>query len=490
MTTGNHSLKELQEKIKELEMVFQSSHEEIFVTDANGTCIRVNPACERHYGLSGIELVGKNVYDLVEQKVFYPSATVVVLQEQRPVTLIQSTSTGRRLLVTANPVFDEAGNLIRVVSNSTDVTEILSLKQQVEEKERVIQEYTGQLERLRKSNLGLAGTLIAKSKPMMRVLQVLERVSQVDTNVLLLGESGVGKTEVAYWLHQISNRREGPFIEVNCGAIPPSLFEAELFGYEPGSFSGALSTGRIGLIESANKGTLFLDEIGELPLELQKKLLQVIQNKSFMRVGGRERVQTDVRFITATNQDLEKMLEEGTFRLDLYYRLNVVSVKIPPLRERPEDLIEMIFLFLARINQKYNFHKVLSASVIEQLLAYKWPGNVRELENVLERMAITSDSAVIHPESLAEVLSTNHAETNPEAMEAAEEYLQSLINNPNYTLDEMMQAIERKILAHFMKELGSTRKMAKRLGVSQSTISRRLQKQDSKRVKNATNMHF
>ncbi len=474
MAERDNEIKELLEKVQELEMVFQSSHDEIFVTDATGTCIRVNPSCERHYGLQGIELLGKNVFEMESEKIFYPSATVMVLKDKKPVTLIQSTSTGRRLHVTANPVFDADGNVFRVVSNSLDITEILTLKKQVEEMERVIKEYNGQLEQLRQSHLGRKGELIAKSKVMERVLQLLERVSQVNTSVLLLGESGVGKSEVAFWLHNISNRKNAAFIDVNCGAIPPSLFESELFGYEPGAFSGALSSGKVGLLESANNGTLFLDEVGELPLELQTKLLQVIQNQSFMRVGGREAKKIDVRFITATNQDLEKMVAEGTFRRDLYYRLNVVPVVIPPLRERTEDLIELIFLFMERINQKYSFQKRLSPSVIEKLLTYHWPGNVRELENVLERIAITSDSNEIFMESLYEVVRRDAKA--PDLQMAQTDYVKTLVSDPNLTLDDMLSLVEQEILAHCTHELGSMRKVAKRLGVSQSTISRRYKK--------------
>lgn len=468
-------LKELLEKNQELEMVFQSSHDEIFVTDETGTCIRVNPSCERHYGLQGIELLGRNVFEMEEKKIFYPSATVMVLREKKPVTMIQSTSTGRRLHVTANPVFDESGNLFRVVSNSLDITEILTLKKQVEEMEKVIKEYNGQLERLRQSHFGRKGALIAKSKAMKRVLQLLERVSQVNTSVMLLGESGVGKSEVAFWLHNISNRKEKAFIEVNCGAIPASLFESELFGYEAGAFSGALSSGRAGLLESANEGTLFLDEVGELPLELQTKLLQVIQNQSFMRVGGRELKKVDVRFITATNQDLEKMVSEGTFRKDLYYRLNVVPVKIPALHERTEDLIELIFLFMERINEKYHFQKTLSPSVLDKLLAYHWPGNVRELENVLERIAITSDCSEIYTDSLFDNLRSEGYHQS-EQMVSKEDFLKRLVSDPENTLDKMLFQVEQEIFAHFSKELGSMRKVAQRLGVSQSTISRRYKK--------------
>ena len=463
---------ELQEKIKELEMVFHSCHDEIFVTDAQGICIRVNPSCERHYGLEGIQLLGRNVYELEAEKVFYPSATVIVLEEERPVTLIQSTSNGRCLHVTANPVFDETGKLIRVVSNSLDITEILTLKRQIEEMEKVIQEYNGQLELLRK-DFGKTGPLVAKNKLMVKAMQVLERVSQVDTSVLLLGESGVGKSKLARWLHSISNRQQGPFIEVNCGAIPASLFESEFFGYEPGSFSGASNTGKVGLLESADKGTLFLDEIAELSLEHQAKLLQVIQNKSVMRIGGRKAIHIDVRFVAATNRDLVKMVDEGTFRKDLYYRLNVVPVHIPSLAERPEDLLEMIFLFMEKINTKYGFQKTLSHAVIEQLLAYSWPGNVRELENVLERLAVTSEGSLIYTDQLFEILNTQKSFEKQEDPKTG--FLEKYLSNPDLTLKDMLSMFENEIISFYMKELHSTRKVAKRLGVSQSTISRKFQ---------------
>jgi len=465
-------IKELMAKVKELEMVFHSSHDEIFVTDAQGICIRVNPSCERHYGLQGIELLGKSVYEMVEEKIFYPSATVIVLEEKRPVTLIQSTSTGRRLHVTANPVFDEEGNLIRVVSNSLDITEVLTLKQQVEEMEKVIQKYNGQLKQLRQDP-GQKWPLVAKSKAMVKAMEILERVAKVDSSVLLLGESGVGKSKLARWLHSISNRKDGPFLEVNCGAIPASLFESEFFGYEPGSFSGASNQGKVGLLEAANKGTLFLDEIAELSLEHQTKLLQVIQNRQVMRIGSRKPIEIDVRFVAATNRDLAKMVEEGSFRKDLYYRLNVVPVKIPSLAERPEDLIEMIFLFMQRINEKYNFNKTLSHNVIELLLSHSWPGNVRELENVLERLAVTSVGDVIVADHLFEILTPER--NRPAEKNATNDYLRRFLSNPELSLKDMLSIVEREIISFYMKELGSTRKVAKRLGVSQSTISRKYQ---------------
>ncbi|ADG07530.1 sigma-54 interaction domain-containing protein [Kyrpidia tusciae] len=470
----------LENRIQELEMVFQSSHDEIFVTDEHGVCIRVNPACERHYGLAGIELVGRNVFDMEREKIFYPSATRLVLEQGNPVTLIQSTGTGKRLHVTANPVFDKDGKLIRVVSNSLDITEILTLKQQLEEMEKMIESYNAQLRQYQR-HAGFTGDgLVAKSKPFQNALQILRRVAYVDTTVLLLGESGVGKSEVARWLHEQSDRRAHPFIELNCAAIPPALFESELFGYEPGAFSGALKSGQLGLLELADKGTLFLDEVSELPLEQQTKLLQVVQNRTFRRVGGREIRRVDVRFIAATNEDLPYLVEKGRFRKDLFYRLSTIPVHIPPLRERPEDLIEMIFLFMDRINRKYNFKKVLSPDVIKQLLEYDWPGNVRELQNVLERLAVTSDSDYIRTVPLHATLHKG-VDKNPPGKETTYGFreidrLKSLVEDSHLQLEKLVAEFESAVIAHLMKELRSTRKVALRLGVSQSTISRKCRK--------------
>lgn len=468
MSHSDKALQESHDNLLELEMVFNMSRDEIFLADANGTCVRVNPACERYYGLQGIELIGRNVFDLEKEKIFYPSATAQVIKEMRPVTLIQTTSTGRKLFVTANPVFDSEGKLISVVSNSTDITELLSLKKRVGELERVIEDYN------HKFNLDVFESVSSKSLAMRKIIELLSRVAQVDTNVLLLGESGVGKTEIARWIHKISGRSHGPFVEINCGAIPPSLFESELFGYEKGSFSGALSSGRIGLLESANKGTVFLDEIGELPLELQTKLLHVIQSKAFMRVGGREIQNLDIRLITATNQDLESLAKDNKFRKDLYYRLNVVSAKIPPLRERKEDIIDLIFTLLERVNVKYGIRKTLSPHLIEEFLAYDWPGNIRELENMIERLAVTAEGDIIHHNDSFIGVTEVNVTSLPSS--GAASFITNLLHNPEAGLDDLLEYVEKEVLTHFMSQLHSSRKVAERLRVSQSTIVRKMQK--------------
>ncbi|MFF2444313.1 sigma-54 interaction domain-containing protein [Priestia megaterium] len=469
------AIEKLQKECRDLETIFNLSLDEIFVTDGNGTCIRVNPVCERNTGRQVNELVGKNVRDLVNEGIFTPSATLKVLEEKQPVTVIQSTSSGKRLHVTSTPVFNAEGELTLVISNTIDITEVLSLKEKVKEMEELIETYNDQISELKNADYSYGSKIIAKSPAMIKILELLGRVSKVDSTVLLLGESGVGKTEIAKWVHEESNRKDGNFVEINCGAIPPSLFESELFGYEPGSFSGALSSGSKGLIELADKGTLFLDEVGELPLDLQTKLLQVIQSKSFMRIGGRVTKKVDIRIIVATNRNLEEMVRKGEFRQDLFYRLSVIPIEIPPLRERRDELIELIFKLLDYINKKYMSNKVLSPQLLDELVSYDWPGNIRELENTLERLVVTTDGVLIDKE--LENQSSNEPHLYEEINEVSHltknNLLEKILGSGELSLDNRLELVEKEILTHFMDSLGTTRKVAKHLNSSQSTISRK-----------------
>lgn len=463
---------------KELEMIFKRSQNEIFVADGNGICIQANPACEENFGIPANELIGMSVYDLVERGVFFPSATLKVLEEKKPVTLIQSTSQGKRLYATATPVF-EKGKITRVISTTIDITEILALKRKITEMEELIDNYNQEIKKLKIHPLNDQERIVIKSPAMQKIFEIIQLVAKVDSTVLLLGESGVGKTKIAKWIHNLSERSSHPFVEVNCAAIPSTLFESELFGYEPGSFSGASPSGNKGLLENANGGTIFLDEIGELPLELQAKILQFIQSKTYRRVGGRELKKAHVRIISATNQNLEELVKKGNFREDLYYRLSVIPVTIPPLRKRREDLIELIYTILEKLNKTYKTNKVLSAKTMEELVSYHWPGNIRELKNTIERMFVTTKGIQIN-KSLNFLDMTNMEFTNQTT--SSEEVLlyetlsKALSLEENLTLNERLEMIEKEILSMFIEEYKTTRQVAKQLGSSQSTISRKLMK--------------
>jgi TyrR family helix-turn-helix protein len=297
---------------------------------------------------------------------------------------------------------------------------------------------------------------------MQNVMMLAKRLASVNTTVLITGESGVGKGLIAKTLHEEGNRWKEPFVTVNCGAIPENLIESELFGYVAGAFTGSRSGGKKGLFEAAQNGTIFLDEISELPLNLQVKLLQVIQERQITPVGSTEAIPIDVRIISATNRDLETLVKEGKFREDLYYRLNVVPLNVPPLRERHEDILPLIQLNLAKCNRNLHENKRISSDALSILIKYPWPGNTRELQNIVERLLITTSHDVISSEDIFEFIK-----------QAAEENTSISVD---LSLAAAMEKAEKEILEQALENYKSTRAIAKVLQVSQPTIVRKLNK--------------
>lgn len=384
----------------EIEAILESSYDELLVVSSDGTVLRINnQAAERFYGMKASELIGRNVKDLEKEGVFYPRTTDEAIRTKARYNAIQYTIKGNVLMVTANPIMDERGNVVKVVFNSRDITELNELRRKLEESERLNKHYKSEIKKLRNKENFLKD-IVAASLDMQKNIDLAEKVAGVDSTVLILGESGVGKDVLARLIHRLSSRREESFVEINCGAIPETLLESELFGYEPGAFTGARKEGKMGQIEIASGGTLFLDEIAELSLYLQVKLLKVIQDRKLTRVGGSRPIPLDVRIIAATNRDIKKMVDEGKFREDLYYRLNVIPIEISPLRKRREDIAPLIYFFLERFTKRYGMEKRMAPGAMELLVKYSWPGNVRQLENLIERLVVTVDGPDVAVEDL------------------------------------------------------------------------------------------
>ncbi|HDR6270943.1 sigma-54 interaction domain-containing protein [Bacillus thuringiensis] len=438
--------------LMDLKDVFEYAFDEIFVTDEQGIVVRVNSTCERHYQLAAEELVGKHVKELQKDGIFYPSATLEVIEKKRPIELVQTTKSGEYLHVRTRPVFDDEGNLRRVISYSRDLTELYQLRQKVEEMDNQLKTYKKELRETYEHE-----GLIFKSLAMQKIVDTIKKVSVVDSTVLVLGETGVGKSRLVRHLHEVSHRKNESFYEINCAALPTNLIESELFGYSGGSFTGANREGKKGLLESAHKGTLFLDEIGEMPIEIQAKLLQVLQEKTFRPIGGRELKKVDVRIVAATNRDLSEMVKQGTFRKDLYYRLNVIPIAIPPLRERTEDILPLIYHYLQHFNKKYGRDVKLAPSTLQMFVGYPWEGNNREIENVIERIVITVDDVVT-------------VEDLPLSMQEA------AVEQSGQSLYKMLEEVERNIILKAYKTYGSSYKVADFLQISQSAATRKIKK--------------
>ncbi|MDM5460614.1 MULTISPECIES: sigma-54 interaction domain-containing protein [Bacillus cereus group] len=443
---------EKERMLMDLQDVFEYAFDEIFVTDDKGIVVRVNSMCERHYQLSAKGLVGKHVQELQKEGIFYPSATLEVIEKKRPVELVQTTKSGEYLHVRTRPVFDDEGNLRRVISYSRDLTELYQLRQKVEEMDNQLKTYKKELRETYEHE-----GLIFKSIAMQKIIETIKKVSVVDSTVLVLGETGVGKSRLVRHLHEVSHRKNESFYEINCAALPTNLIESELFGYSGGSFTGANREGKKGLLESAHKGTLFLDEIGEMPLEIQAKLLQVLQEKTFRPIGGRELKKVDVRIVAATNRDLSMMVKQGTFRKDLYYRLNVIPISIPPLRDRTEDILPLIYHYLQHFNKKYGRDVKLAPSTLQMFVGYPWEGNNREIENVIERIVITADDFVT-------------VEDLPLSMQ------ETTVEQSGQSLYRMLEEVERNIILKAYKTYGSSYKVAEFLQISQSAATRKIKK--------------
>lgn len=448
--------------LKEVTIFVESSHDGFLVTDSKGTVIRVNVAWEKVFGVDRKNVIGKNVEELIAEGIYSESAALQVVKTKNVATVIIKKDK-KRIIATGTPVFDGDGVFSSVVVNVRDITELNNLQNRLEQQRLVAEGYVRELAFMKNQN-GMP--IVAHSKEMQNIIDTIKSLSRVNSTVLVTGESGTGKEVIVNQIYQTSNRSDKSFIKINCGAIPAALFESELFGYEEGAFTGAKRQGKAGFFELANEGTLFLDEIGELDLALQVKLLRVIQEGEVTRIGGTKTIHVDVRIIAATNKDLWKQVQEGSFRQDLFYRLNVINIEVPPLRKRRDDIIPLAVLFLENFNKKYEKKKEISAELGKVFLEMEWPGNIRELENLIESMVVLTQDTWMEPKDLP-VRYRKYTVPDAEARVVVTGIL---------PLKEAMLQTERMLLDNAKEKYTTTRAMAKALAVNQSTISRKMEK--------------
>jgi PAS domain S-box-containing protein len=455
-------LKEAKILNQELDAIIENSYDGIYITDKNGVTLKTNSAIERITGIPKEYYIGKNVDDLMKRGILKSSVTYKVLEQKRSVSAVQYNHSGKETLITGNPVLNDEGEIEKIVTNIRDLSELNELQAALRKANELNDSYKQEIERLKGKTEYDSGVIIA-SNQMKLIFEMAERIADVDATVLILGETGVGKDVLARYIYNKSIRaKQGNFIKLNCGAIPPDLLESELFGYESGAFTGASAKGKPGMFELADNGVLFLDEIGELSFGLQVKLLRVLQEREIQRVGGTKTKKVNVRIIAATNRNLKEMVTNGEFREDLYYRLNVVPIVIPSLKERRDDILPLVQLFLGQANRKYDKHKKIDVKLNDFFYRYNWPGNVRELSNLMERMVLTTQSQVIKVEDLP----IEYKETTDSTLS----FTQLL------TLKEAVELAEEKVLSLAVQKCKTTYEIAQALDTSQPTIVRKLKK--------------
>lgn len=455
-------LSSFQEMANTLQAIFDSSSDGIWVTSGDGLVTNVNRASEQLNGVKSSKILGKSIDDVVKLGLVDVSVSKEVLLNKRKVSMLQNISkTDRQLLCTGTPVFDNGGRLSMVVVNERDVTELLDLREHLKTAREITEKARKEITSLNMLELE-QGAFIAESKSINRMLVSALKLAQLEVSgILLLGESGTGKSMLAKLLHQQSPRAAGPFLAINCAAVPEQLFEAELFGYEKGAFTGAKETGKAGLLALADGGTFFLDEVGEMPPSIQAKLLKCIDEKEFTPLGGTTPKKINCVIIAATNKNLEKQVKKKQFRKDLFYRLNVFTLTIPPLRERVEDIFALATSFLKKYNERYGKFKALSPKSLRILQNYSFPGNIRELDSLIKKGVAVAE----------EQLLDNYLEQSLNGSAKVERGF-----TRGLSLQDTLENVEREMLLDAQKSCLTTRDMAEYLKISQPSVVRKLKK--------------
>ncbi|MCE5336236.1 MAG: sigma 54-interacting transcriptional regulator [Desulfobacteraceae bacterium] len=428
----------------------------IYISDRNGRTIMVNTMYEQLTGLSRNELVGHPVTKLVKQGIFDVVLNPSIVKTKKPKTTIQTTKMGRKVILSGYPVFDPDGQVALVVTFVRDITSLSKIKEELAYHQELLDRFNEVQCYSRRDTE--RGSFVFESPQMRSLLSLIDSIAVTDVTVLLLGETGVGKDVLARHIHEKSGRKDQAFLKVDCAGIPATLVESELFGYDAGAFSGASAKGKPGFFEMAHRGTLFLDEIGELPLSMQAKLLRMLQDREIVRVGSTRVKKVDVRFIAASNRNLEEAVKEGTFRRDLFYRLQVAVIQVQPLRERRDDILPLVRHFLRVFNSKYKKDLTLTPETESVLLRYEWPGNVRELENFIHGLAIMLQKKWI-----------NLSDLPPTMLISPKEDMGGSLNS-------IIAEMEKELLRKALQTYGSAAEVANHFSVDRSTIFRKLRK--------------
>ena len=466
--------------------ILEESHDEICVSDKDGVMLFCNKSFEENYGISKDDMIGKGVEYLQENGYATKSPIPKVILTKKKFTIEQKTHTGKTLIITAIPIFDSNGDIEYIMENVRDITELNEIKHELESKEKEVLKYKSEVETLYKSTLRYEDEVICGGPIMEPIITTAKRIANANVNVMILGESGTGKSSIARYIHRISKRAKKPFITINCTTIPSHLLESELFGYKAGAFTGANSKGKVGLVELADGGTLFLDEIGDIPLDLQAKFLQLIQERTFIPVGGVKPKKVNIRIISATNADIMAKVKDKSFREDLYYRLNVIEIKLPPLRKRGENLIKMIRYYFKRYCKEFGVpDKTISREAVNVLSKYSFPGNIRELQNIMQKIVLTSPGDCINASDLPYIIDFKSEIKNPTKDKdvGRNDNLNNMANSIKYNsdndelnFDDIMNEFEKIIISDYYSKYKSTYKIAEKLGISQSKASRLVRK--------------
>jgi len=461
----SQKMKAKYEAIEHIADILNASYDGIWIADKNGIVLFVNKAAEILNPLiKANSVIGKNIEEVFQQGLISKPLTPEVIRMKRQITKIHEAVGGKRLLITSNPVFDDQQEVSFVVSNMRDISELDRLRVELEQI-RALNKYLANLNKIGQKIPDPFAELF-RSTAMHKVYETALKAAEVDSTILILGESGVGKGFLAKYIHLNSARRGGPFIRVNCAAMPDQLVESELFGYEAGAFTGARVAGKLGHLEKAEGGTLFLDELGDLPLSTQVKLLRFLEDTEIVPVGGTSFRKVDTRIIAATHRNLEEMTKKGIFREDLYFRVNVISIPIPSLRDRVDDIPFFIHYYLNFFCKKYKRERFIQPRAMDHLQRYPYPGNVRELSNLIEQLVVLTSKREIEIEDLPEKVLCGATEW-PE-----------LICNKQIGLRQAVMELEKRLITKALSSSGSQRQAAKALGIDQATVIRKMRRYD------------